>query len=71
MKKAFFRATILLPLGLLFYSFTEPVAFCVPELISFLTLRIKISDCNDNSTLVVLFTFQKELLQWYMDGNAF
>lgn len=36
MKRAFFRATILLPLGLLFYSFTEPVAFCVPEINLFL-----------------------------------
>lgn len=36
MKQAFFRATILLPLGLLFYSFTEPVAFCVPEINLFL-----------------------------------
>ena len=32
MKQEIYRATILLPLGWLFYTFMEPIAFCVPEL---------------------------------------
>lgn len=36
MKQAFFKATVLFPLGLLYYSFMEPVAFCIPEINLFL-----------------------------------
>lgn len=40
MKRALFRATVLFPLGLLFYSFMEPVAFCIPEINLFLNTAL-------------------------------
>lgn len=40
MKRIVYRATILLPLGLLFYTFMEPMAFCVPEINLYLDLGL-------------------------------
>ena len=39
-KRALFRATVLFPLGLLFYSFMESVAFCIPEINLFLNTAL-------------------------------
>lgn len=52
MKQAFFRATILLPLGLLFYSFTESVVFCVPEINLFLNSALVNSLSGNSGTLI-------------------